>query len=186
MSSHSAPTTTSPASATSEPIETAPRDGRWIIGIYDDPYIGEDVIGWRQERYCIIGAPQGAFGPGWVGRDCDELPVDTPERWRPMPVYVDEPIFAWRGKKWCHLFCEDEPTLHEFAQRLGLLRGWFQKPPKASWKHYDITAAKRMQAIRLGAISVDKYEALIVSRRMEGRLTSKVCEMVEKARTVPR
>lgn len=164
-------------------MQDAPRDGRWIIGFYDDPHIGEDVIGWREERYCILGAPQGAFGPGWIGRDCDELPVDEPMRWRPMPVMVDEAIFTWRGKKWCHLFCEDEVTLHEFARRLGLLRGWFQKPPKASWKHYDITAGKRQKAIDLGAVAVDKYEALIVSRRMQGRLTAAWVEMVEKARS---
>lgn len=174
--------TTSPVAATSEPIETAPRDGRWIIGVYDDPYIGEDVIGWREERYCVLGAPQGSKGPGWVGRDCGELPVDEPERWRPMPVYVDEAIFTWRGKKWCHMFCEDETTLHEFAKRLRLLRGWFQKPPRASWKHYDITAAKRAQAIRLGAIPVDKFEALIVSKRMSGQLTARQVERVTSAR----
>lgn len=64
--------------------DNTPRDGRWIVGVYDDPDIGEDVIGWRDERWCILGAPQGSFGPGWVGRDCDELPVDAPQGWKPL------------------------------------------------------------------------------------------------------
>jgi hypothetical protein len=79
-------TTTREALAVAERLEisTAPRDGRWIIGIYADPEIGEDVIAWRDERYCMLGCPQGSRGPGWVGRECGELPVDEPDHWRTL------------------------------------------------------------------------------------------------------
>lgn len=88
------------------------------------------------------------------------------------PIYVDEPIFSWRGKNWCHMFCADLDKLHVFAARLGLRRGWFQKPPKASWCHYDLTEAKRWQAIRNGAVSVDRFEASLFTRRLSGTLTA--------------
>lgn len=85
-----------------------------------------------------------------------------------MAVYVDKAIFPWRGKLWAHLWADTEDEMHAFARKLGLLRGWFQHPPKASWKHYDVTAAKRDQAIRLGAIACDRYEALYQEYMKEG------------------
>lgn len=82
-----------------------------------------------------------------------------------MTIYVDEAIFSWRGKKWCHLFSTDLDELHDFAiNKLGLLRGFFQKPPKQSWPHYDITARKRAQAISLGAEPVDRYAVAYLSK----------------------
>ncbi len=87
------------------------------------------------------------------------------------PIYVDAAIHAWRGKKWCHLFSEDLAALHVFADRLGLRRSWFQCPPKASWPHYDITAAKRREAIRLGAQPTHHVETLLISSRIMGTLT---------------
>lgn len=69
-----------------------------------------------------------------------------------MGVYVD-PIFShWRNKRWCHLFADSDFELHQFARELGLKRQWFQEPPKASWRHYDITEPKRKLALKLGAI----------------------------------
>lgn len=79
------------------------------------------------------------------------------------PVYVDAAIHEWRGRKWCHLFSADLDALHGFAKRLGLLRGWFQEPPKASWPHYDVTSTKRDAAILLGAHAADRKTLLLVS-----------------------
>ena len=81
-------------------------------------------------------------------------------------IYVDAAIHPWRGKVWCHLFSEDIAALHDFAAKLGMRREWFQQPPKASWFHYDITAAKRAVALRLGAREASHVETLVVARRV--------------------
>lgn len=64
-------------------IETAPRDSTVIIGEYED---GIDTICWLEQRYCIIGAPQGSFGPGFVTIEPGHLPTDPPLRWKPAPT----------------------------------------------------------------------------------------------------
>jgi Protein of unknown function (DUF4031) len=90
-----------------------------------------------------------------------------------MTVYVDElldysDLAAARGLRhsnWCHLTADTREELHAFAARLGLRRGWFQDD-EVLW-HYDVTAGKRAQALRLGAAEVTFREigALITSRR---------------------
>ena len=76
-------------------------------------------------------------------------------------VYVDEPLFPFRGSLYCHLWADDIDVLHAFAVGvLGLKRAWFQEPPKASWRHYDVSENKRRVAIQRGAIAVDRYTAL--------------------------
>ena len=39
-----------------------------------------------------------------------------------MATYVDEAIWEWRGRRWCHLTADSQDELHELAARLGLLR----------------------------------------------------------------
>jgi hypothetical protein len=56
-------------------------------------------------------------------------------------------------RRWSHLTADTKGELHEFAARLGLQRRWFQDKPYGLW-HYDVTAAKREQAIRLGATPI--------------------------------
>ena len=46
-----------------------------------------------------------------------------------LAVYVDEPIWEWRGRSWCHLVADDGDELHRFAAQLGLRRRWFQAHP---------------------------------------------------------
>jgi len=66
-------------------IETAPRDGTEIIGIYDN---GDEVaIVWSERPVCILGHRAGGFPEGWAtsGRDTDgNLPMDEPEYWREL------------------------------------------------------------------------------------------------------
>lgn len=73
-----------------QPIETAPKDGTPIRGLYDDgrpeDEAIEDGLYWSEERYCILGAPQGSMGPGWVSREAGDLPVDAPAYWMPLPA----------------------------------------------------------------------------------------------------
>lgn len=64
-----------------------------------------------------------------------------------------------RRSWWSHLTADTQEELHEFAARLGLRRSYFQpgRPlggkPSPFWR-YDLTAAKRAQALRLGARAV--------------------------------
>jgi hypothetical protein len=88
-----------------------------------------------------------------------------------MTVYVDEAIHPWRGRLWAHLFSTDLDELHAFAERLGLQRGWFQRPPKASWPHYDVVEGRRFQALRLGAVAADRCTTLEIAWTLQGALT---------------
>ena len=69
-----------------------------------------------------------------------------------MAVYVDEPIWEWRGRRWCHLTADSPEELHELAARLGLRRRWFQSKPGQPWHdHYDLPEDVRDQAVACGA-----------------------------------
>ncbi len=68
-----------------------------------------------------------------------------------MAIYVDEAIWSWRGRLWCHMWSDkDLEELNAMADKIGLLRSWIQTKNK-TFIHYDITATKRIKAIRAGA-----------------------------------
>jgi len=94
----------------------------------------------------------------------------------PADVYNPE-TGQTHSSNWSHLISDQlDPTeLHEFASKLGLRRSYFQ-PGKQLWHlddhdpagdHYDLTAGKRQQAIKLGAksISTADLSALVVRKR---------------------
>lgn len=58
-----------------------------------------------------------------------------------------------------------------FASRLGLRRSWFQKKNDRDYRwHYDIVPTKRTQAIRLGAVEVDRrFIGQLMIRRQQER-----------------
>lgn len=98
-----------------------------------------------------------------------------------MTVYVDNfrapaTVGHIRGR-WSHLTADTVEELHEFADRLGHRREWFQARCKhgscptrngvcVHW-HYDVVDRKRTEAIALGAKPIDIREmgALISARR---------------------
>lgn len=96
-----------------------------------------------------------------------------------MTVYVDEVrdwsvIAAARGLRhshWCHLTADTEEELHRFALRLGLRRSWFQKKGEHDYRwHYDIVPTKRPQAVRMGAVEVDRrFIGQLMIRRQQQR-----------------
>jgi len=49
------------------------------------------------------------------------------------------------------------PELLSFATKLNLSHRWLQKPPKASWTHFDISLGYKQDAIKMGAVLTDKY-----------------------------
>lgn len=101
-----------------------------------------------------------------------------------MTVHVDDAVHPWRDRLWAHLFCSDLDELHAFAARLGLSRGWFQRPPKASWPHYDVTESKRAEAIRLGARPADRCTTLEIAWSLQGALTEERIQRLAARRAV--
>jgi len=87
-----------------------------------------------------------------------------------MAVYVDDAIWNWQGRKWCHLLADDVDELHRFARAVGLHRISYQGPPKTAHPHYDITGFERSRALALGAIACDRTAIVMVMRQLRGRL----------------
>jgi hypothetical protein len=83
-----------------------------------------------------------------------------------MAVYVDDAIWDWHGRKWCHLLADSEDELHRFARRVGLHRSSYQGPPKTSAAHYDLTAYERGLAIKRGAVICDRAAIVAIYRRV--------------------
>ena len=77
-----------------------------------------------------------------------------------MAVYVDELFNAagmsakWKYRQSCHMKADTEEELHAMAAELGLRREWFQDHVNPAYRHYDLTASKRAQALQHGAISL--------------------------------
>jgi hypothetical protein len=86
-----------------------------------------------------------------------------------MAVYVDEAIWAWQGRKWCHLLADDIDELHRFAAGLGLTRFSYQGPPKTASPHYDLTSFERQRALGNGAKPCDHAVAVLLVRRLRGQ-----------------
>ena len=85
-----------------------------------------------------------------------------------MPVYVDAVRTPYRGMIMCHMWADTEDELHAMAGAIGMERRWHQKPPKASWSHYDVSLTMKRRAIERGAILMDRYGALEHVARTKG------------------
>ncbi|KAB7769941.1 DUF4031 domain-containing protein [Xanthomonas maliensis] len=90
-----------------------------------------------------------------------------------MAVYVDDAVHPWRGERWAHLLGDTLAELHAMAARLGIPRRAFQN--KLSGAHYDVSAAQRADAVRLGAIAISRHtdrvllKSLIATARAQAR-----------------
>jgi len=78
-----------------------------------------------------------------------------------MAVYVDNvhiPARVGRHEStWCHLTADSSEELIAFALRLGLKERYIQYPGTYK-EHFDVTASKRAQAVRLGAVEEDALD----------------------------
>ncbi len=99
-----------------------------------------------------------------------------------MAVYVDPAAHKFGRMIMCHMWADTEEELHTFAARIGIKRKWFQEPPKASWKHYDISKGKRQLAISLGAVATDKFGPVEHLAKQTGN--QKMLDKVEKCRAL--
>ncbi len=77
-----------------------------------------------------------------------------------MAVFVDPSAHPYRGMVMCHMWADTLLELHAMADAVGLRRAWFQRPPKASWEHYDVCKATRARVVALGAIETDRFGPL--------------------------
>lgn len=78
--------TRAPAKPEWKTIDSAPKDGRTIIcaTIAEEPFMGKYV----NDRWCMIGRPQGSCGPGIVDLK-NNLPCDA-THWMEMPKPPEE------------------------------------------------------------------------------------------------
>lgn len=67
-------------------------------------------------------------------------------------VKVDEAIYPWRGKRWCHMQADTLHELQVFAYKLGLKPEWIQHADSPWYVHYDLTETKRARALQMGAV----------------------------------
>lgn len=72
-----------------------------------------------------------------------------------MAVYVDDPMWVFRGMIMCHMEADTIEELHEMADKLELRREWFQDHPRHP--HYDLSKSKRAQALKLGAVERNHF-----------------------------
>lgn len=74
-----------------------------------------------------------------------------------MAVYVDDVAISYGRMKMCHLWADTEAELMAMVDAIGVARKWVQKPPKASWLHFDVCLAKKRLAIEAGAVLTDQF-----------------------------
>jgi hypothetical protein len=74
-------------------------------------------------------------------------------------TYVDACRAPYRGMLMCHMLADTPEELHAMADRIGIRRKWFQGD------HYDICLAKRLMALRAGAVEVEVREIVAIRKR---------------------
>ena len=75
-----------------------------------------------------------------------------------MTVYVDNAEIAFGRMKMSHMIADTVEELHEMAERIGMRSEWFQASPPSSFPHYDVSLSKRREAVRLGAVLMNRRE----------------------------
>ena len=84
-----------------------------------------------------------------------------------MAVYIDNLVdYSWRHGPSCHLIADSLDELMNFALEMGMRAEWFQ--PRSS-PHFDLTAAGREIAVRLGAIELTNREFVTKLRELRQR-----------------
>ena len=81
-----------------------------------------------------------------------------------MSVYVDDVFIPFGRMRMCHMIADTEQELHAMAVLLGLRSEWFQDK---KYPHYDISKAKRAEAIRHGVIEVSVKELIALAKGQE-------------------
>lgn len=86
-----------------------------------------------------------------------------------MAVYVDNAANQLGRMVMCHMFADTADELHRMAAAIGMRRGWYQGPDRASFPHYDVCLMRRKRAVMLGAVQVDRREGWLIRKRIRER-----------------
>ena len=97
-----------------------------------------------------------------------------------MAVYVDNARNAYGRMRMAHMWADSREELFAMADKIGVARKWFQRPPRASWEHFDICQTKRQLAIQEGAVLTDRYGPAEHVARLQGNV--KMVKMIEDLR----
>lgn len=101
-----------------------------------------------------------------------------------MTIYVDEAIWPYGRMMMCHMMpgsVDQLDELHAMADKLGISRRHFQGSDKAKTPHYDICKSKRMLALKLGAVRIDRRAAVELSRKLRAEIAMKRAMQAEQA-----
>jgi hypothetical protein len=85
-----------------------------------------------------------------------------------MTVYVDDVRHRFGRMVMCHMWADGEAELLAMADRIGVARRWLQRPPKASWVHFDISLGKKGVALAAGAVLTDMFGPVEFLARRRG------------------
>lgn len=80
-----------------------------------------------------------------------------------MSVYVDDMQAKFGRMVMCHMVADTEDELHSMAAKIGIPRKWHQKAGTLH-SHYDICMSKRVLAVKLGAIEIDRVKLVEIIR----------------------
>jgi hypothetical protein len=58
----------------------------------------------------------------------------------------------------CHMIADTPAELHDMAEKIGMLRIWYQSPERCSFPHYDLSLTRRADAVRLGAVEISRTQ----------------------------
>lgn len=97
-----------------------------------------------------------------------------------MTVYVDEVEHPFGNMIMCHMWADTLPELMAMVDRIGVQRKWLQRPPKASWVHFDISLGKKALAIKAGAVLTDQFGPVEFEAKRNGN--QKMLAMVAECR----
>lgn len=92
-----------------------------------------------------------------------------------MTIYVDEAVWPYGRMMMCHMLpggVDQLEELHAMAQKLGIARRHFQGSDKARTPHYDICKSKRAEAVKLGAVEIDRRQTVELSRKLKAELAA--------------
>lgn len=83
-----------------------------------------------------------------------------------MAVYVDTMRAQYGRMIMCHMMADTKAELLAMVDTIGVARKWIQH--EGSWQeHFDISLAKKSQAVRLGAIEISRKD--MVRKMMDRR-----------------
>lgn len=72
-----------------------------------------------------------------------------------MAVYVDAlRDYQWHLGKSCHMIADTESELIRMAVNIGLREVWMQRTSLKRKPHFDLTASRRLAAVKSGAIEL--------------------------------